>query len=170
MPILLPIVNEKDEVIGAKLREACGPDDITRVSGLFLYTSTREILIAKRSLEKKHDPGKWSLAVAGTVEVGETYLSNILKETKEEIGLELQSEEPQQLWYGLFQATHRFFYTQYAVEKNVALADLKPQTGEVTELQFVPADTFFTWVKNKPEEFTKSMPWAVALIRQSLKW
>lgn len=167
---LLPIVNERDVVIGAKTREACGPGDITRVSGLFLYNSDREILIARRDLTKQYDPGKWSLAVAGTVEVGETFLSNILKETQEEIGLLLQPDEVQELWYGLFRSTHQFFYRQYAVKKDISLVELRPQPGEVTKLRLIPAHEFFQWVETKPEDFVTSMPRVVPIIREALGW
>lgn len=170
MLTLLPIVNERDEVIGTKLREACSPGDITRVSGLFLYTPNREVLIAKRDSGKKHDPDKWAFAVAGTVEVDETYLSNIIKETEEEIGLLLRPTDVTVLWYGLVDSNHRFFYTLYAAERVVSLAELRPQPGEVSELRLISAPALFAWVENKPEEFSQSLPRLLPQVQQALRW
>lgn len=82
------IVNDKDEIIGVKERDEFGPTDIRRVAGLWLTNSKGEVLLAQRGFDKKLDPGKWGPAVAGTVEEGETYDTNIVKEIKEEIGLE----------------------------------------------------------------------------------
>jgi isopentenyl-diphosphate delta-isomerase len=81
------IVNEQDEVIGYKSRDEILPTYIYRVSALWITNSKGEILLAQRALSKKNDPGRWGPAVAGTVEEGETYDSNIVKEAGEELGL-----------------------------------------------------------------------------------
>src|SRR3989344_4999835 len=82
------IVNDNDEVIGSKNREKIDPQkDIYRVSALWLTNSMGEILLAQRHRNKPKDPGKWGPAVAGTVQKGESYYDNIVKETKEELGL-----------------------------------------------------------------------------------
>ena len=61
-------------------------------AGLLLKQSLPDlrVLIVERqtAFDKKYDPGKWGPSAAGTVEEGETYQSNIIKELQEEIGLE----------------------------------------------------------------------------------
>ena len=57
------------------------------MSSLWVMNSKGEVLLAQRVFDKKHDPGKWGPAVAGTVEKGEDYDSNMLKEAGEEVGL-----------------------------------------------------------------------------------
>jgi isopentenyldiphosphate isomerase len=81
------IVNEQDEIIGAKEREECSAGDITRTSGIWITDKDGNILLARRALSKKYDPGCWGPAAAGTVEEGETYETNIIKETEEELGI-----------------------------------------------------------------------------------
>lgn len=81
------IVNENDEIIGYKPRDSLNRQDIYRVSALWIKNSKGDILLAQRSFSKKHHPGKWGPAAAGTVEDGETYDSNIIKEAEEELGL-----------------------------------------------------------------------------------
>ncbi|MDP3837246.1 MAG: NUDIX domain-containing protein [bacterium] len=81
------IVNSDDEIIGYKIRAAVSEDDIYRVSALWIINSQGDILLAKRHHTKLNNPNMWGPAVAGTVEEGETYESNITKETEEEIGL-----------------------------------------------------------------------------------
>src|SRR3989344_2570418 len=81
------IVDEHDNPIGLKDREDITSEDIYRVSLLWITNSKGEILLARRAYTKSHDPGKWGPAVAGTVEEGETYESNIIKEAEEELGL-----------------------------------------------------------------------------------
>lgn len=82
------IVDERDNPVGVSDRTSLQPTDIYRVAALWITNSKSEILLAQRALDKENDPGKWGPAVAGTLEDGETYLSNIIKEAQEEIGLE----------------------------------------------------------------------------------
>lgn len=81
------IVNKLDEVIRVKERYLISKKDIYRVSVLIVKNSKNEILLAKRSLNKKKDPGLWGPSVAGTNALEEDYVGNILKEAEEEIGL-----------------------------------------------------------------------------------
>jgi len=81
------LVDSKDHVNGAKERENLVPGDIYRVSALWLTNSKGDALLARRGLTKKKHPGLWGPAVAGTVESGESYDINIVKEIREEIGL-----------------------------------------------------------------------------------
>lgn len=83
----IPIVNEQDEIIGERIRKELQPGDIFRVTGLWIYDDAGNILLARRAETKALHPGLWALGVAGTVEIGETYDSNIVKEMAEEIGL-----------------------------------------------------------------------------------
>ena len=86
----IPFVNENDEVVEVFEGKNWGdlhPESIYRVSSLWITNSKGEVLLARRAFNKKHDPGKWGPAVSGTVEEGETYESNIIKETEEELGI-----------------------------------------------------------------------------------
>lgn len=80
------VVDDNDNIIGYKSKAAIDKDDLRyRVSALWITNSKREILLARRSYTKRHDPGKWGPAAAGTVEKGESYKDNIKKEAKEEL-------------------------------------------------------------------------------------
>jgi isopentenyldiphosphate isomerase len=84
----IQIVDQNDNLIGIKDRtEVDFSKDIYRVAALWLTNPDGEVLIAQRKLTKDKDPGLWGPAVAGTIEEGETYESNIYKEADEEIGL-----------------------------------------------------------------------------------
>ncbi len=83
----IPVVDEKDEIVECKERETLDRADIYRVAALWVTNGRGKVLLAQRALTKPHSPGKWGPAVAGTVEEGETYEENIIKEAEEEIGL-----------------------------------------------------------------------------------
>jgi isopentenyldiphosphate isomerase len=81
------IVDKNDKILEHKYRKDVVQEDIYRVSALWIKNSQGDILLAQRSFDKKNDPGMWGVAVAGTVDKGETYEKNIIKETEEEIGI-----------------------------------------------------------------------------------
>lgn len=85
--MLIPIVDEEDNIIDYKERKKLDLKDIYRVSALWIENSKGEILLAQRSFNKKHHPGLWGPAVAGTVEKGESYEENISHEIEEELGI-----------------------------------------------------------------------------------
>jgi len=81
------IVDENDNVIAHKERGTVAVSDIYRVSSLWITNTRGDVLLAQRTFAKGNNPGKWAAAVNGTVDEGETYDSNIIKEMEEEIGL-----------------------------------------------------------------------------------
>ena len=84
---IITIVNEHDEIIWEKNRLDITQDDIYRVSALEIRNTKGDFLLAQRGFLKSKWPWKRSVAVAGTVDVWETYDDNIYKEAEEEIGL-----------------------------------------------------------------------------------
>jgi isopentenyldiphosphate isomerase len=81
------IVDNEDNIIASKERCSLSPDDVYRVSALWITNEQGLILLSRRALTKERDPGKLSAAVAGTVQEGETYDGNIKKELMEELGI-----------------------------------------------------------------------------------
>ncbi len=147
------IVNEKDEIIGYKPRSERMLDDICRVSGLVIFNSKNEMLIAKRVITKKIDPGKWGPAVAGTVEEGETYESNIVKEAMEEMGLEIKESELKFVSHQYRETSHKYFSTTFMVVVDKPIEEFKKQDEEVEEIRWVDIDELREWYKKSPEDF-----------------
>jgi 8-oxo-dGTP pyrophosphatase MutT (NUDIX family) len=83
--MIIPVVDDNDNIIGYKERSELLPTDIYRVCGLTIINDSEQILLTKRAFTKKHDPGKLSFAAAGTVEQGETYAQSMVREAYEEL-------------------------------------------------------------------------------------
>jgi isopentenyl-diphosphate delta-isomerase len=129
------IVDKKDRIIGYKGRESISEDDIYRVSALWLTNSRGEILLAKRALTKKHNPGQWEPAAAGTLEKGETYRSNIIKETYEEISLRITN--PKKGKKIRIKALHNHFTQWYTFCIDKDLSEFSIDKSEVAEIEWV---------------------------------
>ncbi len=140
------IVNDKDEIIGAKERESLDyVKDIYRVSALWLINNKGEYLLAKRALTKKHYPGKWGPAVAGTLEEGESYESNIIKEAEEELGL--KNIKPEKSVKELVKGKYNHFTQLFFLRLGVKLSDLKADRDEVAEIRWFSMDEILDLVE-----------------------
>lgn len=149
------IVDENDKAVGLKERDQVKTKDIYRVSALWITNSKGDILLAQRKFTKLHDPGKWGPAVAGTVEEGETYGSNIIKEAYEELGLKniKPVEGPVRRNYGL----HNFFSKRFYLTLDKDIEYFKIAEDEVEQIKWFPIEELRELTKNKPEMFVGSM-------------
>ena len=82
------VVDGGDNVLGVEEREVVDEKRLRyRVSALWIRNSKGDVLLARRAYTKTHYLGRWGPAVAGTVDEGESYRDNIVKEAEEELGL-----------------------------------------------------------------------------------
>lgn len=145
------IVNDNDEIIGLKERGTLDKNDIYRVSALWIENSNGKILLAKRALTKKHHPGRWGPAVAGTNDVGESYKSNIIKKASEEIGLnncEFKLGKKKRV-----SEDYNYFCQWYFLIVDKELDDFTIQKDEVEEIKWFDKDEFLRELKNNPKKF-----------------
>jgi isopentenyldiphosphate isomerase len=134
--ILIPVVDTNDKVLGYKKRGEIALGDIYRISTLWVMNDQNEVLLAQRSFLKTKDPGLFSTAVAGTIEQGETYESNILKETEEEIGV--TGITPHFIKKYLYQGKSSFFCTIFSAIINQPISSFRRQQEEVESLVWMP--------------------------------
>lgn len=147
------IVNDNDEIIGYKDRDLINKNDIIRISALWITNSNGEILLAQRSFNKKHYPGVWGPAVAGTNEKGETYEDNIIKEAEEEIGLKKFK----------FKKIHKTknkennFVQWFKLKLDREIKDFKIQKEEVEQVKWFKKDVLRKEIEKNPNKFTSSV-------------
>jgi isopentenyl-diphosphate Delta-isomerase len=157
------IVNNQDEVIGYKERGAQSKQDIYRVSALWITNSKGDILLAQRKFTKSHDPGKWGPAVAGTLEEGETYESNILKEAEEEIGLKNISPV-----LGLKRRStgeHNYFTQWYTLTLDKPARNFTIQEEEVEQVKWFTRKELEKKQLEYPENYFKNLRWLLKSLK-----
>lgn len=148
------IVNEQDEIIGYKDRKDRNTVDITRITALWLWNEKGEALLAQRAFSKSINPGLWGPAVAGTVEEGETYESNIIKEAEEEIGLKNLKPVLDQK---LRRTTQHAYFVQWFTATIDSNYPLVKQDSEVEAFKWFSENELMNLLEAKPEIFLFSL-------------
>ena len=151
------IVDQQDNIIGHKFSDKVLNTDIYRVSALWLTNSIGQILLAKRTANKKHHPNKWGPAVAGTIEQGESYDDNIIKEAEEEIGLKNIKfiKGPKKLNI----QNYKHFTQWYTAVLDKDIKDFVLQPEEVAEIRWFTKQEIEDQLKNDPEFFIPNFPY-----------
>jgi len=149
------IVDKNDQPIDLKDRMNLNQDDIYRVSALWIVNSKQEILLAKRHHTKINNPNKWGPAVSGTVDEKETYDINVIKEAKEELGIE---NIEFQLGPKTETIEDQHHFTQwYFLQTDKNIKDFVIQENEIEEIKWFSREELEEQLKNNTNEFVPRM-------------
>jgi isopentenyldiphosphate isomerase len=164
------IVNEQDEVIGHKERDTKKPEDIYRVSALTIINSKGQTLLAQRSLNKNSGAGEWGPSAAGIVELGENYLENMIKETGEELGINLTKYNFKKI--GKIRLRTKglrdFFCQVYLLEADIQIEKMIIQEEEVEAIKYIDKSYLEQDIQSNPEKYTKGLRKYVEVISKYL--
>ena len=152
---LFTVVDEHDDPIGAKKKKYITSDELYRVSVLWITNNARQSLLAQRAFTKSHDPGVWGPAVAGTVEQGETYETNIIKEAEEEIGVK---NTPFQFGFKTrIHGRHNYFVNYFFTTLDWPISAFRPRPGEVEQVKWFTNEEIINILRYSPTQLTPSM-------------
>ncbi|MBQ8866951.1 MAG: NUDIX domain-containing protein [Bacteroidaceae bacterium] len=102
---MFPIVDEEGNILNAATRGEChnGSKLLHPVVHLHLFNPQGELYLQKRPEWKDIQPGKWDTAVGGHIDLGESVEQALIREVREELGIQLQ-EAPQQIAHYVFES------------------------------------------------------------------
>ncbi|QNM06106.1 NUDIX hydrolase [Qiania dongpingensis] len=116
-----------------------------------------QVLLQRRSEEKDSYPGLWDVAAAGHVSAGDGYLETAIRETKEEMGISLESGELQFLfclksessweYQGISHIDREFHYV-FLAEKDAGISSFCLQKEEVAEVRWMDAKELYHRLKD----------------------
>lgn len=161
MEELFEVLNEKGEYTGKiESREKCHKDGLWhKAVALFIINSNGQVLLQKRSNKKKLWPNMWDITGGGHVLAGEFGFQAIIREMKEELGIELEKND--MTFIGSSVSTNikgdvvnNHFNEFYIVNKDVDEKQLKLDPEEVSEVKWMEQDEIIKRVKNNFDGIT----------------
>jgi isopentenyl-diphosphate delta-isomerase type 1 len=151
---IFDVVNERDEVIGRKLRREVHRDgDKHRAVHVLIFNSRGEVFLQKRSMSKDTFPGVWDSSASGHLDCGEDYDTCAIREVREELGLSLQNC-PKKLFKidACLETGHEFVWI-YRCE-NEGPFTLHPE--EIETGDWFSPEYISEWITKKPNDFARA--------------
>lgn len=158
---LIAIVDENDNLIGEEDKEKChsGKGILHRAFLSMVFLDSGQIVLARRSGQKKLWPGYWDGTVASHLSVNEDYEQASRRRLLEEAGI--SASKPKYL----FKFKYEVPYKDIGIEKEICavtvvngigLADIVPNREEISEIKPVRLDLLPELLRKEPDSFT---PW-----------
>ncbi len=126
--------------------------DYHRAIRVIIVNSANEVLFQKRSNKKKMFPNLWSIYLTGHVKAYEESTDAIIREVKEEIGIDILSDELEYLYTIKDEKKknnydERIFFDTYLLRKDIDINEIK-MNNEVIGVQYLTIDEINYLIEN----------------------
>ena len=156
---MIDVLDEKGNYVKSLSRSYVHQNGLWHKSvHIWVLNTNGELLLQKRSKNKKFFPGVWDCAFAGHIEAGETSIETVVREGKEELGIDINLNNLKHLMTNKEELYHdnifnREFVDVYVYEDNIDINLLKIQKEEVSDVKWMVAEEFFKNIYKKNSEF-----------------
>ena len=120
------------------------PGEYEQGTHIWIMNDKGDFLMQKRSMNKKINPGKWSVT-GGAVDIGESPLDCMYRECKEEIGVDLNPENVELMMS--IKRKHSFIDV-FLARENYKCNELKLQIEEVDKVEWINRDIIKKMIGN----------------------
>ena len=144
MEEMLDTFDVNGNFLGAKPRSFChleNPGVYHKPVWIWIINSNGEILVQKRALAKKKSPGKWDMPSAGHIDAGEACLQGCVRETTEELGINVKEEDFIFLKEFINQKGWELVQV-YLLQKDIDIKDITLQAEEVECVKWLSYEEF----------------------------
>lgn len=163
MSEFIDVLNKNGEYMNkTATREECFKNGLWHKAVLVFIISNdnNKVLLQQRSANKKLWPNLWDITAGGHVLAGEFGYQAVIRETKEEIGIDIKKEELEFIGSTISETikgdiVNRLFNENYIVHKDIDLKDIKLQEEEVQDIKWFDKETVINKIKNNHEDLTK---------------
>lgn len=155
------VLTEKGQYTGnIETREQCHKQGLWhKAVVVFIINSKKQVLLQRRSPNKKMWPNMWDITAGGHVLAGEFGFQAIIREAKEELGLDLNKNDMTFIGSSIStnikgDITNNHFNEYYIARKDIDETELKLQEEEVSEVKWIDKDEIIEKIKDNYNSIT----------------
>jgi len=123
-----------------------------RVIHFYLFDKQHRLLAQKRAMHVSSFPGSLGISVTGHIDAGEYSQQALIREVREEIGLDAAKMNIKFLFSYIVGSQ---FWDVYACIHDFKLSDIKIDPQEVESVQLIELEEFAARLKNEDDDFRK---------------
>ena len=161
------VLNERGEFTGkVETREICHEQGLWhRAVYGFIFNKEGDVLLQKRSANKKLWPNFWDVTAGGHVLAGEFGLQAIIREIKEELNINVNENEVKYLVGSTSinekgNIINKHFNEAFIINKDIDIEQIKLQKEEVSDIKWFTKKEILDRINNNYEGITeKTGPW-----------
>tara|TARA_Y100001935_G_scaffold29181_1_gene22585 strand:+ start:58 stop:558 length:501 start_codon:yes stop_codon:yes gene_type:complete len=148
------VVDRNDTAIGRASREQVHREGLLhRSTHLLVFDNSGRVLLQKRSMCKDKYPDRWDSSVSGHVDSGEEYDQCIMREAKEEIGIELETTPEKLFKIDACDETDQEFTWVY---RTVSEGPFAPNDKEISKIAWLTRNDVSRLMEANPERVSPS--------------
>lgn len=158
----LDVLNEYGEFTGKiATREECHKNGYWhRAVYAFIIDDNGRVLLQKRSRNKKLWPNLWDVTAGGHVDSGEFGRQALIRETKEELGIQISDEDIKYIAGSTSvniqgDIINKHYNECYLITKNIDISDIIVQKEEVEEVKYFSRDELIKRIDNNYDGLTE---------------
>ena len=124
----------------------------------FVIDKNKNVLLQKRSASKKAWPNMWDVTVGGHVDAGEFGRRALIREAKEELGLDITDDDIKYLVgstsIDTAKGINKHYNECYLILKDVDISEIKLQKEEVSEVRYFSKKEILERIDNNLDGLT----------------
>lgn len=133
----------------------------------FIIDDNQNILLQKRSAQKKLWPNKWDVTIGGHVSKGEFGRQALIRECKEELGIDITDNEIKYIIsttsvYNKDGYINNHYDECYIITKKIDTSKITLQEDEVSDIKYFEKEDLLKRINNNYEDLTeKNVSWGI---------
>ena len=156
------VLTERGEFTGeVATREECHKNGLWhRAVYAFVIDDNGNVLLQKRSANKKLWPNLWDVTAGGHVDSGEFGRQALIREFKEELGIDITDDDIKYLVSSTSinekgDIINKHYNECYMVTKNIDISKIKLQEEEVSEVRYFTKEELLKRIENNYDGLTE---------------
>ena len=158
------VLNEYGEFTGKiATREECHKNGYWhRAVYAFIIDNNGNVLLQKRSANKKLWPNMWDVTVGGHVDRGEFGRQTLIREAREELGIQISDDDIKYLVGSTSineqgDIINKHYNECYLITKNIDVSNIVIQKEEVSEVKYFSREELIKRIDNNYEGLTEKI-------------